>query len=720
MKLTISKLRKEAIAFCKQESSTTHDNLVGVTDGKAVGTYIEHKFEEYLKNKYEVTIGSSAKGIDLPDKEINTDIKVTSVKKPQSSSPFRNIEQKVYGLGYNLLIFVYDKTDINNKCYIDFKHCMFLEAERSGDYNLTKTLRLLLKNNASKEDIVEILNERNVPGDNQVLENLAEKILSNPPKQGYLTISNAFQWRLKYNNIISLDSEIEGVYDYEEFSQKELGDYQTPLYFTDIICEYLKKDLKIDPEVIIEPTCGIGNFLKSTSKTFPNKQLYGIDIDGEKLDKVDKTIPNLKLINDDIFTFKFDNINQEKSFLLIGNPPWITNSELSKTNSKNIPTKSNFKNLRKIDAMMGNSNFDISEYIILKIIDEFKSTTSTLAFLCKTTVSRNVFIELIKNEVEYSFVKQLNFDSYNIFKIDADACLFVIQFGRKALKDKVCEVADISKPSEILNRFGFIDDKFYSNISNIPQIDGKCQMEWRQGVKHDCANVMELIYENNQFTNKKNDVVSIENNLIYPLLKSSQLKKPIVNETSKYIIITQEKIKQDTSHIANDAPKAWKYLNDNKEYFDKRKSSIYDNAPDFSIFGIGDYSFKKYKVAISGFYKTPLFSLVYGDKTMMLDDTCYFLSFDDYDNAYITMLILNSKLVKKFLKNIAFLDSKRPYSKKVLKRIDIDKCLDLLSFDDLKECERDLELEDYITPEKIAEYEKNIDPNENNLPQTSS
>ena len=273
MKLTISKLRKEAIAFCKQESSTTHDNLVGVTDGKAVGTYIEHKFEEYLKNKYEVTIGSSAKGIDLPDKEINTDIKVTSVKKPQSSSPFRNIEQKVYGLGYNLLIFVYDKTDINNKCYIDFKHCMFLEAERSGDYNLTKTLRLLLKNNASKEDIVEILNERNVPGDNQVLENLAEKILSNPPKQGYLTISNAFQWRLKYNNIISLDSEIEGVYDYEEFSQKELGDYQTPLYFTDIICEYLKKDLKIDPEVIIEPTCGIGNFLKSTSKTFPNKQL---------------------------------------------------------------------------------------------------------------------------------------------------------------------------------------------------------------------------------------------------------------------------------------------------------------------------------------------------------------------------------------------------------------------------------------------------------------
>ncbi|MBQ9161268.1 MAG: hypothetical protein IJ122_08140 [Methanobrevibacter sp.] len=196
-------------------------------------------------------------------------------------------------------------------------------------------------------------------------------------------------------------------------------------------------------------------------------------------------------------------------------------------------------------------------------------------------------------------------------------------------------------------------------------------------------------------------------------MKSSQLKKPVVKKTQRHILITQEKIKQDTSYIEAEAPKTWKYLNDNKEYFDKRKSSIYNNTPEFSIFGIGDYSFKKYKVAISGFYKTPMFSLVYSDKTMMLDDTCYFLSFDDYDTAYITMLILNSDLVKKFLKNIAFIDSKRPYSKKVLKRIDISKCLKLLSFKDLKESENDLDLDEYVTPEKLDEYKKFIDSMEN-------
>ena len=138
MKLTISKLIEEAELFCKHESNIPHEDLVGITDGKAIGTYIEHKFEEYLKNKYEVTIGSSGKGIDLPDWHINTDIKVTSIKKPQNSSPFKNIEQKIYGLGHNLLIFIYEKNDINNTGYLDFKHCIFIESEKSGDYHLTK------------------------------------------------------------------------------------------------------------------------------------------------------------------------------------------------------------------------------------------------------------------------------------------------------------------------------------------------------------------------------------------------------------------------------------------------------------------------------------------------------------------------------------------------------------------------------------------------------
>ena len=703
MKLTISKLREEAIQFCKRESAISHEDLVGITDGKAIGTYIEHKFEEYLKNKYEVTIGSSGKGIDLPDTHINTDIKVTSNKKPQSSSPFKNIEQKIYGLGHNLLIFVYEKNDVNNTCYLDFKHCIFIETEKTGDYTLTKTLREIIKNGANKNEIISTLKDRNIPGEDLDLVKLAQKIILNPPKQGYLTISNAFQWRLKYNNVINLENEIEGIYDYDENYGKDLGEYQTPLYLTDIICEYLKNNLKISPDIIIEPTCGIGNFLKSISKIYPKKQLYGIEIDKTKLDKIKNTIPHLKLINEDIFTFKFSSFDKTNSFLIIGNPPRVTRYELLKTKS-NISINPNFKNLKNNDIKLDNANFDISEYIILKIINEFKNTRTTMAFLCEKTVPRNIFIELIKNNIKYSFIKQINFNSYKKFNLETETCLFIIQFGETIMKNKTCEVCDISNPSKVLYKFGFLSREFY--IDTISQIDEKFSFEWKQGVKHDCAKIIELTLENNQLVNKNNYPVNIENLLVYPLLKGGDLKNPIVNETSKYIIITQQKTGQDTTYIKSEAPKTWQYLNDNIKYFNTRKSNIYKNTSDFCIFSIGKYSFKKYKVAISSFNKNLLFSLVYCEKIMMLDNACYFLSFENYDDAYITMLILNSQLVKRFLKNIVSLDSKRPFSKKILKRIDFDKCLKILKFDDLKKTEKELRLDNYITPDKFDKYKK--------------
>lgn len=76
-KLTIEKVIIEAKVFCITQSKTPNKELFGVTDGKAVGTHIEHKFQQHLSDKYTLQIGSSAKGIDLPSVDI--DIKVTSI-----------------------------------------------------------------------------------------------------------------------------------------------------------------------------------------------------------------------------------------------------------------------------------------------------------------------------------------------------------------------------------------------------------------------------------------------------------------------------------------------------------------------------------------------------------------------------------------------------------------------------------------------------------------
>lgn len=213
--LTIDDLVREAEIFCEFMSKENHQELLGVTDGKAVGTYVEHKFQKYLFNRYIVTIGSSAKGIDLPDENIQTDIKVTSITQPQSSCPFKNARQKIFGLGYNLLVFVYKKEDVGNRCHLHFTHCTFIDKSRTADFTITKRLRQMVEDGAYKEDIIGFLEDRNIPGDEIIYNDLAEEILCNPPLQGYLTISNALQWRLQYARVIELNNSVDGVINYE-------------------------------------------------------------------------------------------------------------------------------------------------------------------------------------------------------------------------------------------------------------------------------------------------------------------------------------------------------------------------------------------------------------------------------------------------------------------------------------------------------------------------
>lgn len=69
----------------------------------------------------------------------------------------------------------------------------------------------MVNDGANLEDIISYLNDRNIPADEITLQNIAEQILNKPPKQGYLTISNALQWRLQYGRIVNLTKNIAGI-----------------------------------------------------------------------------------------------------------------------------------------------------------------------------------------------------------------------------------------------------------------------------------------------------------------------------------------------------------------------------------------------------------------------------------------------------------------------------------------------------------------------------
>ncbi len=217
--LTIEALINEARKFCANNSGVYRPELFGVTDGKAIGTFVEHLFQQQLEKRYDLTVGNSASGLDIPS--VNTDIKVTSIKQPQSSCPFKDSKQKIFGLGYNLLVFVYKKHDDSKRKtgMLEFVSCNFIDKCRTADFQTTTGIHRIISNQGNQDDVFAFLADHNIPGDEVTLYKIAGEILNNPPQIGYLTISNALQWRLQYGRIVFLTDNVAGIKQIIKFTK---------------------------------------------------------------------------------------------------------------------------------------------------------------------------------------------------------------------------------------------------------------------------------------------------------------------------------------------------------------------------------------------------------------------------------------------------------------------------------------------------------------------
>lgn len=472
----------------------------------------------------------------------------------------------------------------------------------------------------------------------------------------------------------------------------EYGDYQTNEKLAETTIDKLLRK-QSSSEYLIEPTCGKGHFILAAIKNIPTlKQVWGIEIYEPYvweckfsildfyLNNPNHNKPTIHIILGDVFEFDFNSIKQQISngnLLIIGNPPWVTNSLLGTFNSTNLPAKSNFKKQKGLDAITGKGNFDIAEYITYSLIKTFDSITGYFAFLIKNSVIKNILFEQKKCQFHISDMEEHNFDAQKEFSVSVDASLFTCKLNSQI--ETECAICDFYSGA-YKNAFGWHNDSFISNIElsvdNV-KIEGTSPFVWRQGIKHDCAKVMELERIENGFSNKLGETFSLEDDLVYDILKSSDLKVPVVRKSKKCTIVTQKNIGQDTKYISH-YPNTFVYLQSHKSFFEARKSSIYNGKPDFSIFGIGEYSFAPYKVAISGLYKTFHFTLVTpndANKPIMLDDTCYFIGFEKVEDAAFVVALLNLPCVEQLLKSISFPDAKRMITKDVLMRIDLEKVL---------------------------------------------
>jgi hypothetical protein len=488
--------------------------------------------------------------------------------------------------------------------------------------------------------------------------------------------------------------------DDDAATAREWGDFQTPPELTTRVCSYLI-ETGVAPQIIIEPTYGTGNFILTALKTFPTvRWVYGIEIQEKYewrlklallLDALQerRSSAAIELYRDDIFTHHFpERMLDVQDVLLLGNPPWVTNSELSGLNSRNTPRKRNIKALRGIDAITGKSNFDIGEFVLIRLLDLFSQQRGTLAMLCKNSAIKSIVEITPQRGFKVSDVRALEINAARDFGAAVEASLLVMELGASR-PTSTCRVATLDRPHHTIRQFGWTRNRFVYDLEayeSNAELDGKSPPVWRQGLKHDCARIMELEARDGHWSNGDGAMVDIEERWVFPLLKSSDIKEFETRQWRKEVIVTQRRLGEDTAHLQAHAPKLWQYLTANRECFEKRKSSIYRNKPAFSIFGVGEYSFKKYKVAVSGLYKTPVFSIVppLDDRPVMLDDTCYFLSFDTYMDALLTASLLNTSIVQRFLQAIVFPDAKRPYTKEILMRIDLARAATELSLDDLR------------------------------------
>ena len=363
-------------------------------------------------------------------------------------------------------------------------------------------------------------------------------------------------------------------------------------------------------------------------------------------------------------------------------------------NSDNLPLKTNLKTFKGIEAITGRANFDIAEAIIIHLSKLFSEVECKIVMLCKRSVIRNLVRDGAKLNLNISNINSYLIDAKKEFNINAHAALLIADLGSG--NGTTCQVTSFYT-REQLNQYGWATEKnFVSNLEKYKKfqyLDGGHQvksplMEWRQGVKHDAIKIMVLKQgSNGTLINGLNELFKAENDLLYPFLRGTVLNKSLIHDKAppNFLILTQKKLNEDTSFISSQYPKLWKYLVAHANILDRRKSQIYRDRPRFSIFGIGDYAFRPYKIGISGFHKTPKFSLILpsNGKSIMLDDTSYYLSFDEFVDAFFIWILLNQEEVTQFLFSISFLDSKRPFTKSTLMRINILKIINQTSFESL-------------------------------------
>jgi hypothetical protein len=467
-------------------------------------------------------------------------------------------------------------------------------------------------------------------------------------------------------------------------AKAEFGDFQTPEALAAQICALLAR-LDCKPVSLIEPTCGEGNLLfAALTQLTTVRQAIGLDISPDYVAAAQRrsaqevnTTADVRIVQGNFFDTDWDSLIEPlpSPLLVIGNPPWVTNAALSALGSLNVPEKTNFQKHVGLDAITGKSNFDISEWILIRILHWLNNKDATVAMLCKTSVARKILAYAWKQEITVSESAIYRINAAAHFDASVDACLLVCGFAPSAhnFDTPIFSSLTATEPEQII---GYRDGEVIASVEGYnlwKHLRGYENNKWRSGIKHDCSKVMELTREGDRYRNGLGALVELETDYLFPMMKSSEIASDANLTPKRWMLVPQRSVREDTTQIRDMAPKTWEYLEAHGHLLDKRGSVIYKNRARFSVFGIGEYSFAKWKVAISGFYKKLSFKVIgsYEGKPIVLDDTSYFIPCETKQEAESIASMLGTPEAKAFFESFVFWDAKRPITVDLLRRLDL-------------------------------------------------
>jgi hypothetical protein len=313
--------------------------------------------------------------------------------------------------------------------------------------------------------------------------------------------------------------------------------------------------------------------------------------------------------------------------------------------------------------------------MLIRILEWLDGRCATMAMLCKTSVARKVLVHAWKNQMSLKNAYVHRIDAPQHFGAAVDACFLVCCMSPSSHGND-CPVYEGLSGTKPAHTFGYRDGQLIADLvlyERWKHLQGRTGYKWRSGVKHDCTKVMELRKEGTRYRNGLAELVELEGDYLFPMLKSADLVNGSKGRPVRFMLVTQRAIGDNTISIKHLAPKTWAYLLEHAEFLNRRASSIYKNRPRFSVFGVGSYSFAPWKVAISGFYKQLAFKIVgkIDGKPVMLDDTSYFVPARSKHEAEYIASLLNSTIANEFFEGFIFWDAKRPITVELLERLDL-------------------------------------------------